>query len=182
MPDDTLPPLIFLDVDGPVLPICPESGPGSGLGPLADPWADVLEAKFAGLSRSLGLRLAALPGRLVWATAWEADANVEIAPRLGLPELPVVIWPTSSDDREREDAWFGLHWKTRALVAWAAGRDFVWVDDEMTDGDREWVSRSHPGRALLHRVDAARGLCDADFAALDAWLREGDAEARRWVS
>lgn len=163
MTDEELLPLVFLDVDGPVLPFGPA--------PVSEPWADVMDAQFARLSRSLGLRLAALPGRLVWATAWENDANLEIAPRIGLPDLPVVLWPDSSDERAREDTWFGLHWKTRALVEWAAGRDFVWIDDELTDADREWVSSAHPGRALLHHVDSSRGLSDEDFAALDEWLR-----------
>jgi hypothetical protein len=42
-----------------------------------------------------------------------------------------VIWPEPSDtdDQDERD---GVHWKTRALVAWAAGRSFVWVDDEIT--------------------------------------------------
>ena len=132
-----------------------------------------MDAQFARLDRSLGRRLAALPCRLVWATAWEDDANVEIAPRIGLPRLPVVFWPESSDEREREDTWLGVHWKTRALVSWAAGRSFVWVDDEVTDTDRQWVSKHHAGRALLHHVDSSRGLSDADFVVLDAWLRAG---------
>lgn len=34
-------------------------------------------------------------------------AHPDIAPRLGLPELPVLIWLDFSSDREREDAWFG---------------------------------------------------------------------------
>jgi hypothetical protein len=163
MPEDALLPLIFLDVDGTVLPFARE--------PVAEPRTGVSDALAAGLSASLGLRLAALPGRLVWATAWENDANLEISPRIGLPELPVVIWPEPADEHVAEDDWFGLHWKTRALVAWAQGRDFVWVDDEITDADREWVARVHPGRALLHLVDAARGLSDQDFAALDDWPR-----------
>jgi len=158
-------PLLFLDVDGPVLPF--------GAGPVSTPWDDVMDAQLARLNHSLGLRLAALPCRLVWATAWEGDANAEIAPRIGLPELPVVFWPESSDEREREDTWFGLHWKTRALVSWAAGRSFVWIDDEVTDTDREWVSAHHAGRALLHHVDSSRGLSDDDFVALDEWLRAG---------
>ena len=158
-------PLLFLDVDGPVLPF--------GAGPVGMPWDDAIDARLARLNHSLGRRLAALPCRLVWATAWEEDANVEIAPRIGLPELPVVFWPESSDEREREDTWFGLHWKTRALASWAAGRSFVWVDDEVTDADREWVSEHHAGRALLHRVDSSRGLSDEDFIALDEWLRVG---------
>ncbi|MEQ4721254.1 hypothetical protein [Nonomuraea sp. B19D2] len=54
---------------------------------------------------------------------------------------------------------------------WAAGRTFVWVDDEITDHDRTWVEAHHPGRSLLHRVDPRYGLTDTDFAALDQWLQ-----------
>jgi hypothetical protein len=93
-----------------------------------------------------------------------SDANEEIAPRIGLPELPVVVWP---DGCEEED---GLHWKTRALVDCAAGRAFVWVDDEITEADRSWVSEHHRGPALLHRVDPSHGLTDADFAIIRDWL------------
>lgn len=107
----------------------------------------------------------------MWATAWQQDANTEIAPRIGLPRLPVVSWPESSEAQEREDRWLGLCWKTRTLVEWAAGRAFAWVDDEITDADREWVRANHPAPALLHRVEASRGLDDQDFAALDEWLR-----------
>jgi hypothetical protein len=47
-----------------------------------------------------------------------SDANECIAPWLGLSELPVVIWPESPDEDEKD----GLHWKTRDLLGWAAGR------------------------------------------------------------
>jgi hypothetical protein len=77
-----------------------------------------------------------MPCDLVWATTWEDQANAEIAPRIGLPRLPVVNWPEPSDEDEREDQWFGLCWKTRTLVAWANQRPFAWVDDEITDADR----------------------------------------------
>lgn len=163
MADDARSPLLFLDVDGPVLPF--------GGGSAEEPWDDVVDSQLARLSRTTGLRLLALPCRLVWATAWEEDANTEIAPRIGLGELPVVIWPDFSDERAREDTWLGLHWKTRTLVHWAAGRDFAWVDDEITDADREWVAEHHTGRALLHRVDSTSGLTDDDFSALDEWLK-----------
>ncbi|MGW0314111.1 hypothetical protein [Streptomyces flavidovirens] len=65
-----------------------------------------------------GPRLAALPCEVVWATTWMADANECIAPRIGLPQLSVVIWPEPSDTDDQDER-NGLHWKTRALVEWA---------------------------------------------------------------
>lgn len=156
-------PLLFLDVDGPLLPF--------GDGPQLEPSGTTSDSHLARLDPQVGSRLAALPCDLVWATTWEEDANAEIAPRIGLPKLPVVNWPDPSDDQQREDRWFRLHWKTRTVVAWAQGRPFAWVDDEITDADRDWVSTHHPGQALLHRIASSRGLTDADFAALDQWLR-----------
>ncbi len=110
-----------------------------------------------------GVRLSALPCDLVWATTWMAEANEAISPLLGLPELPVVDWPDSDEEGP-------LHWKTRGLVEWAAGRPFVWVDDEITDADRVWVSAHHHGRALLHGVDARCGLTRADLIVIADWL------------
>ncbi|MEU1729474.1 HAD domain-containing protein [Nonomuraea sp. NPDC005692] len=156
-------PLLFLDVDGPLLPF--------GEDPHGEPLAATPESHLARLTAEVGRRLAALPCDLVWATTWEEEANVEIAPRIGLPRLPVVTWPEPSDAHEREDQWFRLCWKTRTLVTWAAGRPFAWVDDEITDADRNWVSTRHSGRALLHHVESFRGLVDEDFTVLDQWLR-----------
>jgi hypothetical protein len=115
-----------------------------------------------------GPRLLALRGELVWATTWQQEANEVIAPRLGLPALPVVTWP----DDEPDPPW-GVHWKTAGLVRWAAGRPFAWLDDEITDADRRWVAGRHEGRALLHRVDPRAGLTAADFAAVRRWLAGG---------
>ncbi|RAY13793.1 hypothetical protein DPM19_19265 [Actinomadura craniellae] len=157
-------PLFFLDVDGPLLPF--------GDGSQRDPSGTGPTVHLARLDPRVGLRLAALPCDLVWATTWEDEANTVIAPRIGLPRLPVVNWPEPAIEDEREDQWFGLCWKTRPLVTWANRRPFIWVDDEITDADQDWVSAHHPGRALLHRVPPARGLTDADFTTLDHWLRE----------
>lgn len=161
-------PLLFLDVDGPLIPFgatsveLPNGYPTyqahhvqSGIA--ANPLLDRLDP-------ALGPRLAVLACELVWATTWMDEANECVAPRLGLPQLPVVEWP-------EEDEKVRLHWKTRALVDWAAGRSFIWVDDEIADADRAWVAAHHPGRALLHRVDPRQGLTDSDFAALATWLR-----------
>ncbi len=49
------------------------------------------------------------------------------------------------------------------------------MDDEITATDRAWVAAHHRGRALPHRVDPRQGLTAADSAALDGWLRRGEA-------
>jgi hypothetical protein len=95
------------------------------------------------------------------------EANEVVSPRIGLPRLPVVEWPASYADEVPR----GLHWKTHHLVEWANGRPFIWVDDEISAMDRLWVDASHSGPSLLHRVDSAKGLIDADFTALADWLR-----------
>ena len=156
-------PLLFLDVDGPLLPFG-EGSPRMPSSPGADPY-------LARLNPGVGPRLAVLPCELVWATTWESAATTDIAPRLGLAPLPVVQWPEHSEEREREDRWLGLHWKTRSLMAWAEGHPFAWVDDELTDADRDWAATHHPAPVLLHRVEPSRGLSIADFAVLEQWLR-----------
>ncbi|MCL8014988.1 HAD domain-containing protein [Streptomyces sp. AS02] len=165
--------LLFLDVDGTLIPFGAERPYALHEPPHPLP-GTVTHPLLARIDPALGTRLARLAElgcEPVWATTWMNDANTAVAPWLGLPALRVVDWP-----EEGEEPRFGprgLHWKTRPLAACAAGRPFLWVDDEITDADRAWVAGHHPAPALLHRVDHRYGLTDRDFAVLEEWITAG---------
>lgn len=155
-------PFLFLDIDGPLIPFGAPGTARSGSPVPPDQGNPLLER----LDPALGPRLMALGCRLVWASTWMREANEVIAPRLGLPPLPLVEWA----DAAAGPGPHGLHWKTPHLVTWAGRGPFIWVDDEIGAMDRLWVSAHHPAPALLHRVDPAEGLTDSDFRTLAGWL------------
>ncbi|MFJ4669582.1 hypothetical protein [Kitasatospora purpeofusca] len=171
-------PLLLLDVDGPLNPFAaqpPEQPAGYGTHHVRP---DFLLARFPGrptgevepirlwINPDHGPRLLDLPFELVWATAWKGEANTWIGPLVGLPELPFIAWPKMF--HQDPD---GLHWKTRVLVEWAAGRPFVWVDDELGPQDTEWIAANHPGPAATYRIHPGIGLRAEDFDTLRAWAR-----------
>ncbi|RAJ51429.1 MULTISPECIES: hypothetical protein [unclassified Streptomyces] len=156
-------PLLFLDVDGPLNPYAapPERRP-EGYTTIQVPVASSRSPLRVRLNPSHGPALLALGYELCWATTWMAEADHWIAPVLGLPELPYVDFGTGLF-AHRPD---GVHWKTEAIVAYAGGRPFAWVDDEQSIADAVFVADHHPAPALLHHVDPRIGLREGDFTTL----------------
>lgn len=185
MNSSTAGPLCFLDVDGPLNPYAakPHRRPAGYTTHRMMPPSWEARQAHKPVARRKPLRVWLNPGHgpallaladrftLVWATTWMGEANSFIGPALGLPALPYVDFGDAADAQARHG---GLHWKTKPLVAYAAGQAFAWVDDELTDQDRAYVAAHHPGSALVHPVDPRLGLLKDDFAALAAFADAAD--------
>jgi hypothetical protein len=148
-------PLLLLDFDGPLNPHRAEAIPPGyerhEITEGAKTWRVLLNQQH-------GVELNALAGTfdLVWATSWEHGANRLLAPRLGLPELPVILWPARTPVRRGS-------WKAPYVADWVGDRPFVWVDDEIGAPEVERFAGDHQ---LVFAVDPRTGLTAADFAVL----------------
>lgn len=146
-------PLLFLDVDGVLNPVFPH--------PDADFDTHTLFGYTVLLSARHGhwLRELSEAYDLCWATTWEDEANAHIAPRLGLPELPVVHFtgyvPRPDDPQVPLMDLLAAH-KWAPLVRYAEGRPFAWIDDVIPGSllRRSLLRRDH----LLLPVDPGQGL------------------------
>ncbi|WP_405011130.1 hypothetical protein [Kitasatospora sp. NBC_01539] len=180
--DEDTRPLLLLDVDGPLAPYRadPRSRPEGCVEHRAEPEVPTArrpavlpadgEPPRLWLNPAHGPALLALPFRLVWCTAREGEANTWIGPAIGLPPLPFVPWP-----RRHHGDPDGLHWKTRHLTAYAAGRPFAWVDDEIEPVDTAWIAAHHPAPALALAVDHRHGLQPEHVAVLADWAARAPA-------
>jgi hypothetical protein len=165
-------PLLLIDVDGPLNPYGaqaerrPEGYTTHRMRPSGWTASESRKPLRMWLNPSHGAELRALAQvyELVWATTWKGEANDWIAPVLGLPRLPFIDWPQMHGRAPR-----GTFWKTQYVLEYAGGREFAWIDDDITALDHEYVDQYHPVRTLLMRIDERTGLTRQDFAALADW-------------
>jgi hypothetical protein len=156
-------PLLLIDVDGP-------------LNPYANSHNQLRKGKVFHQYKLLGfkvwlsqwhgeelMKLADLY-ELAWCTTWEHDANSLIGPRIGLPKLPVIEFPSSPSKPDAR-----LYFKTAYVSAYAAGRPFAWVDDEVSQWDDRYLSENCKAPFLLRKIDPAVGLAETDFTVLREW-------------
>jgi len=138
-------PLLLLDVDGVLnpfaAPACPPGYTEHEFFPGGEP---------VRLCQAHGPWLAELADRfeIVWATAWETEANRRLAPLLGLPPLPVIRFPAVP---------FHPREKVPAVIGYAGDRPLVWLDDAHQPETYAWAAQRH-APTLLIAIDPAEGL------------------------
>jgi hypothetical protein len=113
---------------------------------------------------------------LAWATGWGPQANVLLAPFLGLPELPVITFPPAP---------FLPKEKVPAIASFADGRPAVWIDDMLTPEAYAWADdRADP--TLLISADPAEGLVRSMVDEALSWAATLQTPAltgfRRWYA
>lgn len=177
-------PLLLLDIDGPLNPWeakphrRPKGYSTHRMNPVdqqGESWTRIYRKPLrVWLKDAHGPQIIALGEHfeLVWASTWGPEANPWIGSAIGLPELEYVNFWAESKLPEKPERTNGVYWKVPHLLAYAAGRPFAWVDDEVTQADREHIAANHPEPALAHQVSPRLGLLDEDFKMLAAWAAE----------
>lgn len=179
--------LLLLDVDGPLNPYAAPRFGRAGYVRYAEnrtgEWGrrGFLRRHRVRLHPGHGALLLALAERtglsLVWATAWEHDANERVGPAIGLGRLPVIEFPScdASHDPDGRLRWRADGgWKWPAVAAYADGRPLAWLDDEHRSVEYSAArSAFHRDRAgcptLLCHVDPRRGLLAGHVAEVRDW-------------
>lgn len=107
-----------------------------------------------------------------WLTTWMDYAARFLAPRLGLPELPVA--GESSLGLALPEGPLGW-WKAHAVDRYLAGHPgvpLVWTDDDLDDGTALALGAAHPGTpTLLIAPSPLTGLTPGDLDRVEEFLR-----------
>jgi len=155
--------LLLLDIDGTLCPVGP--GPDVGMRHLS------IGSGSVSFRADLPEVLAELAARyeLVWATAWQDNANLLLAPALGLPALPVVRFTDPAAD-EVDFRHTGRTWKLPSVQRFAADRPLAWIDDDLHGDAYAWAAARRIPTKLLS-TDPSRGIVDREIRSLLAFAR-----------
>lgn len=177
--------LLFLDVDGPLNPWAAKASQRpDGYGTIyLSPDGRVFSKKQktyirVWLKKDHGTHLADLGDlgyKVTWATKWNHLANDVICNYYGVDPYDVAEVTEAPEVGCR--GW-GIHWreckclhsKTETLLKYAEGRPFVWIDDESTERDVEWLKAHADQEHLVLTVSPRTGLTDEHFALLKDWI------------
>jgi hypothetical protein len=155
--------LLLLDIDGTLCPIGP--GPNVAMKHLSIGTGGVsFRADLPDVLDELAARY-----ELAWATAWQDNANLLLAPALGLPALPVVRFTDPAPD-EVGSRYAGRTWKLPSVQRFGAGRPLVWIDDDLHGDAYAWAMMRRIPTKLL-KTDPSRGITDRDVRTLLAFAR-----------
>jgi hypothetical protein len=164
-------PIMLLDVDGPLNPYAAK--------PTRRPEGFETHRTYPrGWETGKGLRVWLNPSHgpklmdcgydIVWCTAWEDEANEWIGPHIGLPELPAIEWGPHETYLDKK-----LHWKTHQIATYMQenhpGVPFIWVDDEATKKDEEYLETKLDIPLKVCIIDPKTGLEDKDFDKMTEW-------------
>ncbi|ONI71153.1 hypothetical protein ALI144C_52510 [Actinosynnema sp. ALI-1.44] len=102
---------------------------------------------------------------LAWATSWGVRAADWIAPRLELPEMPVIEVPNAGPA-------FGWSAKVGPILQWVANRPLAWLDDQYGGKEYGWAEdrRDDGIPTLIVSVGAGRGLTRQHVDDVITWL------------
>ena len=155
--------LLLLDIDGTLCPIGP--GPDVAMRHLS------IGTGAVSFRADLPEVLAELAAcyELAWATAWEDNANLLLAPALGLPTLPVARFAHPAPDVSSR---YARTWKLPSIQCFAADQPLAWIDDDLHGdayacgdaADSDQAARDEPKQR-------DRGIIDRDVRALLAFAR-----------